>query len=142
MSNSINQSRRSVRENAAVSPSHLPFRNIDIRRGDVVLVDLQGALGGEKMGKRLCLVIQNDAGNLRSPVTIIATITDRKKYRGFAMQVLVGAEEMGPVGTDSVVECGQLRTVDRNSRIHSVLSRLSPETMQRVSAGLKASLEL
>jgi mRNA-degrading endonuclease toxin of MazEF toxin-antitoxin module len=49
---------------------------------------------------------------------------------------------MGSMGTDSVVECGQLRTVDRNSRIHSVLSRLSAETMQRVSAGLKASLEL
>jgi uncharacterized repeat protein (TIGR04052 family) len=95
--------------NRPSSSAHRVTRSLDIRRGDVVLVDLRGAVGGEKMGKRPCLVVQNDAGNLRSAVTIIATITDRKKYRGFPMQVLVGAEEMGSMGTDSVVECGQLR---------------------------------
>ena len=36
---------------------------IEIKRGDVVYVDLNPARGSEKKKKRTCLVIQNDVGN-------------------------------------------------------------------------------
>lgn len=46
-----------------------------IRRGDIVLVDLEPVKGSEQGKKRPCLVIQNDLGNSLSPTTIIAPLT-------------------------------------------------------------------
>lgn len=47
---------------------------IPLVRGDIVLVDLRGAEGGEKkndklLGARPCVVVQNDGGNRGSPLT-------------------------------------------------------------------------
>ena len=82
---------------------------ISLKRRDIVLVDLQGAIGGEKQndinGKpRPCLVIQNDVGNNVSPLTIVAPLTDTKQFKGFPVQVKVSAAELG-AEKDGVVEC-------------------------------------
>ena len=50
---------------------------IPVNRGDIVLVDLKGAVGGEKkndaqISARPCIVVQNDVGNGVSPLTIVA----------------------------------------------------------------------
>ena len=59
---------------------------IEITRGDIVLVDLSGAIGSEHQNHsvsntRPCVVVQNDGGNKASPVTIVAPITDDGSYR-------------------------------------------------------------
>ena len=58
---------------------------IPVVRGDIVLVDLSGALGDEKnndasLGARPCVIIQNNAGNKYRSVTIVAPITDGATY--------------------------------------------------------------
>ena len=45
-------------------------------RGDVVFVDLAGADGNEKHGRRPCVVVGNDGGNRVSPLTIVALSTE------------------------------------------------------------------
>ena len=119
---------------------------IPIQRGDIVLVDLQGALGGEKkndgaINARPCIVVQNDMGNKVSPLTIVAPLTDVKQFKGFPVQVQVSAAELG-AQKDSVVECGHLRTIDRDQRIQKHLGTLAPAAMARVDVALKASLGL
>ncbi|MFN8020842.1 MAG: type II toxin-antitoxin system PemK/MazF family toxin [Acidimicrobiales bacterium] len=118
--------------------------DIEIRRGDVVRVNLSGALGGEKQGDdRPCVVIQNDVGNKHSPLTIVAPITDRRQDKHLPVQVPVNAAELGPGGKDSVIECGHIRTVDRDKRINrklGVIATLPTETMTRVDAAVKVSL--
>lgn len=52
---------------------------LEIYRGDVVRVDLQPTTGHEKQGtSRPCVVVQNDIGNMNSPITIIIPLTDAK----------------------------------------------------------------
>jgi mRNA interferase MazF len=120
--------------------------NIAIARGDIVLVDLEGAIGGEKQNDaalkaRPCVVVQNDGGNRGSPLTIVAPITDTAQHKGYPQQVLVTAAELGSP-KDSVIECGHLRTVDRDRRIKKHLGKVAPQVIPRIDAALKASLAL
>jgi mRNA interferase MazF len=114
-----------------------------IRRGDIVLVDLRGAEGREKAGIRPCVVVQNDAGNRTIPVTIVAPVTDAVGKPRIPQLVPVSAKELGaPDAKDSVVDCGQLRAIDSQSRVTRRLGRLEPEVMARVDRGLAESLGL
>lgn len=120
---------------------------IEIARGDVVQVDLSGAIGGEKQNDRLsglrpCVVVQNNGGNRGSPLTIVAPLTDDAQYKGYPQQVKVTAAELGPWGKDSIIECGHLRSIDRDRRIKQNLGPVAEGVMDRVDAALKSSLGL
>lgn len=120
---------------------------IAIKRGDVVLVDLVGAIGGEKKNDvatcaRPCIVVQNDQGNNVSPLTIVAPLTGMDQFKRYPIQVAVTAAELGPGGSDSVVECGHLRSIDRDLRVKKVLGVLAGAAMSRVDKALRASLGL
>ncbi|WP_437558340.1 type II toxin-antitoxin system PemK/MazF family toxin [Acidithiobacillus sulfuriphilus] len=120
----------------------MAFDPSTLKRGDVVVVDLAGARGTEKSGNnRACVVVQNDIGNAKSRLTIIAPLTDMKQYKKLPVQVPITAEERGNGGKDSVIECGHLRAIDK-SRIAHVVSHLSADVMARVDKALKVSLAL
>lgn len=116
-----------------------------VARGDVVWVDLSGARGAEKQKKRPCVVVQNDTGNSRSPLTVVVPLTDSKAWRQYPMQVLVPEAELGEAFKDSVADCGHIRSVDKAHRLDSslgVVARLSAETMRRIDDALRATLGL
>lgn len=116
-----------------------------VRRGDVVWVDLAGAQGTEKQKKRPCVVVQNDAGNARSPLTVVVPLTDVKAYREYPMQVFIPAEQLGEGLKDSIVDCGHIRSIDKARRIDArrgVVAKLPAETMQKIDAALRATLGL
>ncbi len=89
---------------------------LEIKRGDIVNVDLRGAEGGEKEGTRPCVVVQNDGGNRGSPMTIVVPLTDIAQYKGYSQQIRVSAAELGAGGKESIAECGHIRTIDRDAR--------------------------
>jgi mRNA interferase MazF len=110
-------------------------------RGDVVVVNLDPAVGSEPTKKRPCVVIQNDTGNKFSPVTIVAAITgDENVPKRYPVDVPVKQGEGGLV-KNSVVQCNMLRCVD-GRRVLGTLGKLSPRTMQEVDRALKISLAL
>lgn len=118
------------------------LKSIALKRGDVVVVDLGDVIGHEKAGqKRACVVVQNDVGNLHSPLTIIVPLTDMAQHKGLPVQVPITAQERGNGGKDSVVECGHVRTVDK-SRISHVVSHLDDSVMARIDKALTISLGL
>ena len=120
---------------------------IAVKRGDIVEVDLSGAVGGEKMNDpassaRPCVVIQNDRGNTVSPLTIVVPLNNMTQAKCLPIQVIVTAAELGPGGRDSVVECGHIRSIDGDARIKQRLGSLSPDAMRRVDKAIKTSLGL
>ena len=118
---------------------------LELVRGDVVYVDLAGAVGAEKQGVRPCLVVQNNGGNRGSPLTIVAPITDARQWKGYPQQVPLSATDLGLDGKDSVIECGHLRAIDRDARIAAsatVWCHLTERIMDRVDAAIRASLAL
>jgi len=112
---------------------------LEIRRGDVVIVRLDPAEGHELRKTRPAVVVQNDIGNENAGTTIVAPATGT--YRGYPFEVLVEAGS-SPFEKDSSVRLDQLRVVSVEKRIHSVLGSLDAETIAAIDDALKLSLGL
>jgi mRNA interferase MazF len=116
-----------------------------LERGDVVWVDLRGAIGAEKQKTRPCVVVQNNVGNARSPLTIVVPITNGDTWRGYPHQVMVYANELWDGAVDSVIDTGHIRSIDKDSRISSgagILCRLGETRMIQVDRALQSLLGL
>lgn len=119
---------------------------IQYKRGDVIQVNLHGAIGVEKKNdltanSRPCVVVQNDIGNANSPLTIVAPITDAAQYKYLPIQVLVDESELRFIGAKkSVIECGHLRAIDSSERVLQNRGSLDAAAMERVDKALACSL--
>jgi len=111
-----------------------------IRRGDIVLVNLDPVIGSEQGKIRPAVVMQNDMGNEYSPITIIAPITSKIFSKEFPTNVKITQKESG-LKEDSTVLLNQIRTIDK-SRITRKISTLNAETMSRINLAIKISLAL
>ena len=109
------------------------------RRGDIWTVDLDPVLGSEQGEARPALIIQNDIGNLYSPVLILAALTSGDKAR-YDVEVEVKAPE-GGLDHNCLVLLNQIRTIDKR-RVGRHWGRLSVETMERVDRAIRISLGL
>lgn len=114
---------------------------MDVRRGDIVIVDLDPTEGSEQRGIRPCLVVQNDVGNANAPTTIVVPLTTSRGDRLYPFEVLVSAEE-SPLREDSVALCSQIRTVSIEHRIENDIGSVPAGTMEDVDSALEYSLGL
>jgi len=113
----------------------------ELKRGDVILVDLDPARESEKKKTRPCLIIQNDTGNKFSPLVIIAVITSQKEIdKKYPTDVWIEKGE-GGLDVPSIVQCDQIRTIDKN-RIIEKFGYLDASRMVEVDKALKISLDL
>jgi len=116
---------------------------MDIRRGDIVYVDLEPIKGSETGKKRPCLVIQNDVNNEYAPTTIIAVITSRRrleKKKKYPTHVWINKGE-GGLTIDSIIQCEQIRTVDK-SRIIKKIGHLDDDFLEKVEEAIRIILSM
>ncbi|MBS3154904.1 type II toxin-antitoxin system PemK/MazF family toxin [Candidatus Woesearchaeota archaeon] len=111
-----------------------------IKRGDVVLVNLEPVIGSEQGKIRPAVVIQNNIGNEYSPTTIIAPITSKSFSKEFPTNVELFSKDSG-LDNDSTVLLNQIRTIDK-VRIIKKMHSLSKEIMDRIDFTIKISLGL
>lgn len=110
-----------------------------IRRGDIVMADLEPTLGSEIGKTRPVIVLQNDLANQSSPtVTLIPLSTNLKRV--FPFQVRIPAGE-GGLPQASKALCEQIRTVSRD-RLRQRLGALSAERLREIRAALNRHLWL
>ncbi|MFW5902848.1 MAG: type II toxin-antitoxin system PemK/MazF family toxin [archaeon] len=112
-----------------------------LRRGEIVLVNLEPVKGSEQGKKRPAVVIQNDIGNRYSPTTIIAPLTSRYEENNPAQVNLEADLETG-LEQDSTVLLNQIRTVSIEHRILKKMGRVSSEKMEKIDEALRISLDL
>ncbi|MFH1212076.1 MAG: type II toxin-antitoxin system PemK/MazF family toxin [Candidatus Woesearchaeota archaeon] len=113
---------------------------IKIKRGDIILVNLDPAIGSEQGKTRPAVVIQNNTGNEFSPVTIVAPITSKVYSREFPTNVSVSAKDLG-LKYDSTILLNQIRTIDK-TRIKKRIKNLDLLLMEKVNLAIKVSLGL
>ena len=111
-----------------------------IRRGDIVIANLEPKKGREQGGIRPVLIIQNDISNKHSPVTIIAAITSKIYEKEFPTNVFISKTDSG-LDKDSTVMLNQIRTID-NVRLTKRIGTLDNLTMNKVDRAIKVSLSL
>ena len=115
--------------------------NPELKRGDVVVVDLEPIRGSETGKTRPCVVLQNDIGNKYSPVTIVAVITSQKEItKQYPTDVWINMGD-GGLNKDSIIQCDQIRTITKE-RIKANLGHFPPTIMKDVNKALKISLGL
>ena len=116
-----------------------------VRRGDVVLVDY---LFSDRTGSKVrpCLVVQNDANNLRMDDTIVTAISSnvaRAESEQTQLLISVATHDGTQSGLlfDSAIQCENLVTIDTQFVFRKIGS-LPAETMRRVDGCLRTSLGL
>jgi mRNA interferase MazF len=112
-----------------------------VRRGDIVIVELDPTQGSEQRGTRPCLVVQNDVGNEHSPTTIVVPFTTSVGDQLYPFEVLVPADDC-PLREDSVADCSQLRTISIDHRITETIGSIPAESLDDVDTALEYSLGL
>lgn len=111
-------------------------------RGDVYLVNLHPIVGKEIGKSRPAVIIQNDIGNQFSPVTIIAPISSVKEITK-PLPIMIFLEKgEGGLKEQSYVDCGQIRTIDKDLRLVTKFGSLDKSKMIEIDKALKISLSL
>jgi mRNA interferase MazF len=116
---------------------------VQVRRGDIVTVELNPTKGSEQQGSnRPCVVIQNDVGNQYAPTTIVAPFT--KQYDPndiYPFEVEVRASNT-PLNHDSVADLSQIRVVVLSKRVKMNIGSVPAAQMTEIDAAIKNSLGL
>lgn len=113
---------------------------MELKRGNIVLANLEPVVGREQGGIRPVLVIQNDNSNKFSPTTIIAPITSKIYTKEFPQNVEIEPKD-SKLKVKSTILLNQIRTIDK-SRIKKRISNLNPYLMFQVDLAVKVSLGL
>jgi mRNA interferase MazF len=113
---------------------------VEIRRGDVVLCDLNPVIGTEQAGIRPVIVIQIDRANAVSPHTIIIPFTSKIRRALLPSHVFVPTG-VGGLRQDSVILCEQIRVIDK-SRIIRVIGHLDSDYIVQLEVALTTILGL
>ena len=111
---------------------------IQIKRGDIVLVNLDLVVGSEQGKTRPAIIIQNDIGNEYSPTTIIAPLTSKIFSKRFPTNVEIDKPD-SPLKEKSTILLNQIRTVDK-IRIIKNYGRVSKRKMKEVDEAIMDSL--
>ena len=114
---------------------------IQVERGDIYYAALDPVVGRETGKTRPVLIIQNDIGNMYSPTTIAAVITEYSKKKT-SYPICVAIRKGNGLKKDSIVNLSQIRTIDKKRLIIPKLGSLSEDTMKNVDDALKNSLAL
>lgn len=107
------------------------------RRGDVYWARFDPVVGSEQGGTRPAVIVQNDVGNRFSDTTIIAAVTSNPRVAGYPFGVRV---PRGVLTDPSIVNCAQVRTVDKSRLSATPIGRLDDETMRAIDEALRVSL--
>jgi mRNA interferase MazF len=111
-------------------------------RGDVYLVNLDPTVGKEISKARPAVIIQNNIGNKFSPVTIVAPVSSVKEItRPLPIMIYLKKGE-GGLTEDSYIDCGQIRTIDKEKRLITKFGSLEKSKMFEIDKALKISLSL
>ena len=114
---------------------------MEIRRGDIFLVNFNPVKGSEQGKIRPALVVQNDTGNRYSSTTIVVPVSSKIPEKQYPTDVFISARVSG-LQKDGIVKCAQIATVSVRHRVTKKLGSLKQETMKKVDEALKTSLAL
>jgi mRNA interferase MazF len=109
-------------------------------RGDVYLVNLDPVTEKEILKARPAVIIQNDIGNKFSPITIVAPISKANEISKPLPITIFLEKGEGGLEEESYIDCGQIRTVDKEQRLISKFGSLDKPRMLEVDKALRISL--
>lgn len=115
--------------------------SLQIKRGEIYYARLDPVVGSETGKTRPVLIIQNDIGNVYSPTTIVAVITEySEKKSAYPICAVIGKK--AGLQKDSIVNLSQIRTIDKGRLIGPKLGAAPDDIMEKVNTAIRNSLAL
>ncbi len=109
---------------------------IQVRRGDIHYANLDPVVGRETGKTRPVLVIQNDIGNMYSPTTIVAVITEYSEKK-VSYPICVAIKKDKGLTKDSIINLdGAIRTA--GSEVVTIPSTYAGDTVELFMAFVSA----
>ncbi len=114
-----------------------------LKRGMVILVDLNPTKGSETGKVRPCVVVTNDTYNAKVPVIQVVPITmwNNKKAK-ILTNITVEPTATNGLSKKSVIDCLQTRPIDYKQRLVKILGTLSTLKLLEVDDALKIVFDL
>jgi len=113
---------------------------MDIKRGDIWLVNLDPTIGHEIKKSRPGVIIQNNLGNKYSPITIIAPVTSQNLTTIYPIEALL-TKQNSKLKKESKVLLNQIRAIDKRRLIRKI-GKANEEVLENINEALKISLDL
>lgn len=115
---------------------------MEVRRGDVILVDFKPVEGSEIDKERPAIVVQNDYGNSNGgSCTIVVACSSSKFNSRFHFHVDI-YENNSPMDNNTAALVDQIRTIDVEERANFKIGSLSEGYMDKIDTKLKMMLSL
>lgn len=113
---------------------------MEVKRGDVFLVNFGAAYGSVQGGLRPAVVVQNNVGNLHSPTVTVLPITSMTKKRHLPTHVLL---EQGVAGLrmESMILTEQICTISK-SQMNARIGTVSTVIQTRISNAIRIQLDI
>ena len=114
-----------------------------LKRGMIILVNLDPTKGSETGKVRPCIVVTNDTYNKKVPVIQVVPITEwtEKKAR-IITNVTIPATTQNGLTKLSIADCLQTRPIDHSQRLVAVKGELESETLSKIDLSLKTVFDL
>ncbi|MCI7234402.1 MAG: type II toxin-antitoxin system PemK/MazF family toxin [Oscillospiraceae bacterium] len=107
-----------------------------VKQGDIIKVSLDPTTGHEQAGYRPAVVISNDFFNKKTNLVIVCPITNTNNR--FPLHIPLDER----TATTGVILCEHIRTLDLNSRPHTVVESLPQDMLRKVIDTVFAELDL
>ena len=115
---------------------------MEVKRGDIVLVNLDNGIGSVQRGRaRWAMIIQNDMGNKFAPTSICIPFTSKSDKRGLPTHVNINKSEFNKLKQDSTLIAEQIITVDK-TQIFKKMGEVEDFYNNRIDGAIKISLGL
>ncbi len=115
------------------------MEDLMIKRGDVYYANLDPVKGHETGKTRPVVVIQNDIGNMYSPTTIVAIVTEYSDKKA-SYPICVTVKKGKGLKKKSIVNLSQIRTIDKQRLKAPKITELSDNVMKKVDEAIMSSL--
>lgn len=116
-------------------------KNRIVKRGEVYKCFLGQNIGSEECKERPCVVLQYDAGNSKSPNTIVAPITHSSSKLPIVVPIADKLDSAGTVILDGNVLLGNIVCVSK-ARLGTYIADLSADEIRKVDEAIAISLDV
>ncbi|MHC6180997.1 type II toxin-antitoxin system PemK/MazF family toxin [Clostridium sp. JNZ X4-2] len=112
-----------------------------VKRGEVYKCNLGQNIGSEECKERPCVIIQYDAGNTKSPNTIVAPITHSNSKLPIVIPIADKYNSDGDVILDGNVLLGNIICVSKG-RLGEFITNLEKDEIKRIDEAIAISLDI
>lgn len=100
--------------------------------GDIYWVELPASGGREQAGRRLAIVLQDDAYAAGSPLVVVVPLTTATATTRFPATLLLPVTPENGLTAESVALVFQVRAVDRNA-LRGFIGAVTESQLQRIN---------